>query len=577
MYKAADYPLSDPKGQTGIEAKSKLLNSELNDLYEQMLQAEAEEEAARFPALPKNLKKMPWKEFSDCSYNESKPIDESATQQSQLVNTLNPDLLKLLHSELEANSDAQSLPEFDAKLKKHIQAQFTENANMDNDESQTTEEKELWRDIIDREQNFHDNGKWESPEDDPFLEEFEGLYRELDAEMPALNEVLGLRLIYSRTYDFLVTLDPAFSIFGRNTSLYTVMLDVCMFTGLCMFLDSTKRIKSTTLSQYVYDYSRFGFSDKNSTDYIEHEGTWKRGERTEALDSHERAMRQYRHRLFKFRSVYTRRSEWSAVPKSSEHEWQLYFDYAEADGKADPQLRETLKRIKNLYNGVYEAIGSPKDDGYKKRLEIAWEKFKTKLHKIQYENYLVLCKALLEHIEKELVDVGENWRNSTYYGINLYRFEKEFCLFELTNSVRRLLKCDNEQKEMEVFAESLVLRGICFPQIRDAFCQYKPIDDVSSFVQQFSLFSNGFIRLSRLLVDKFIEDELFGNNWEALFLGEINMRATQVLYAPESIDYAVEPGSQHAFEKLLMFQTRAVVESHIASWHYGSQQKSAEG
>ena len=103
------------------------------------------------------------------------------------------------------------------------------------------------------------------------------------------------------------------------------------------------------------------------------------------------------------------------------------------------------------------------------------------------------------------MDAGENWRNSTYYGVNLYRFEKELCLFEITNSVNRLLKCDNVQKEAEVIAESLVLQDICFPQVRDAFCRYESIDNISSLVQQFSLFRNGFIRLSRLLVDKFIE------------------------------------------------------------------------
>lgn len=77
-------------------------------------------------------------------------------------------------------------------------------------------------------------------------------------------------------------------------------------------------------------------------------------------------MRQFRHRLFKSRPVDNRRPEWSAIPKSSEHEWQLYFDYVDADGKADPRLRDILKRIKNLYNGVNTAIHSSKDAGYKK-------------------------------------------------------------------------------------------------------------------------------------------------------------------------------------------------------------------
>lgn len=146
-------------------------------------------------------------------------------------------------------------------------------------------------------------------------------------------------------------------------------------------------------------------------------------------------MRQFRHRLFKSRPVDNRRPEWSAIPKSSEHEWQLYFDYVDADGKADPQLRDTLKRIKNLYNGVNTAIHSSKDAGYKKRLEDACDAFQKKLRKIKYKNYLDLCKALLEHIEKDRGDAGKNLLDfgSTYYGINLYRFEKELCGLIVSN------------------------------------------------------------------------------------------------------------------------------------------------
>ena len=153
-----------------------------------------------------------------------------------------------------------------------------------------------------------------------------------------------------------------------------------------MFLHNSNRVKGTPLSQYVYANSRFGFNDEKSTNYIKHEGTWKQGERTESLDSSENTMRQYRHRLFKSRPVDQRRIEWSAIPASSEHEWKLYFDYVDASGTADPQLRDTLKRIKNLYNDVNKAIISPKNEEYGKRLKDAYNKFQSKLPKIKYEN-----------------------------------------------------------------------------------------------------------------------------------------------------------------------------------------------
>jgi len=513
--------------------------------------------------------------FSDP--REQVAIKKESQEPPQPSNILNPDLLKVLHSELEANPEAKSLPKFDTLLQEYLQSQFSKDLDEEEIENQMADEKRLWRDLLDREQNFHDKGEWNIPEDALFLAEFEGLYKSLEIEVPTLSKDSGLQLIYSRTYNFLVSLDFVFAIFARNTSLYQTVFDVCMFMGLSMFLHNTKRIRGVPFSQFVYAHSCIGFSDKNSTSYIGHNGAWKQGERTAALDSHETTMRQFRHRLFKSRPVDNRRPEWSAIPKSSEHEWQLYFDYVDADGKADPRLRDTLKRIKNLYNGVNTAIHSSKDAGYEKRLEDACDAFQKKLRKIKYENYLDLCKALLEHIEKDRGDAGKNLLDfdSTYYGINLYRFEKELSLFELTNNVRRLLECNDEQEKEEILDESLALRDICFPQVRDKFC-HRPLEDTHFFIRQFTLFSSSFIWLSRLLIDKLIEGGDFGENWETLFLEEINSLATRVLYDPTSIDYSVKPGAQDAFEMLLTAQVKAVVKSHIMDWHYSSKQKNTE-
>lgn len=152
---------------------------------------------------------------------------------------------------------------------------------------------------------------------------------------------------------------------------------------------------------------------------------------------------------------------------------------------------------------------------------------------------------------------------------------RNFSLFELTNNVRRLLECNDEQEKEEILVESLALRDICFPQVRDKFC-HRPLDDTQFFIRQFMLFSASFIWLSRLLIDKLIEGGYFGKNWEALFLEEINSLATRVLYDPASVDYSVKPGTQEAFEMLLTIQVKAVVKSHIMDWHYSSKQKNTE-
>lgn len=198
---------------------------------------------------------------------------------------LDSNLQELLHSELEATPEAQSLPKFDAQLIKHLQTQFSKDLDEEGIENQMAGGKRLRQDLLDREQNFYDRGEWDISEDDLFLAEFEGLYKSLEVDVPTLSKDSGLLLIYSRTYNFLVNLDFAFSIFAKNTPLYKTIFDVCMFMGLSMFLHNIKRLRGMPFSQYIYAHSCIGFSDKKSTSYIEHKGAWKQGERTEALGS----------------------------------------------------------------------------------------------------------------------------------------------------------------------------------------------------------------------------------------------------------------------------------------------------
>lgn len=492
------------------------------------------------------------------------PLDTSDPQQPQPVNGLDSDLMRLVHSELEANPGVLSRPKIDAAMMKYLDAQLRE--NLDEDEDQAMDERKLWQDLYDREQNFYDSGEWNISKNSPLLPEFEALYMDLEVGISRLNEVSALRLIYSKTYDFVMALDLTYSFFGKSTPLYKIVFDSCMFTGLCMFLHNTKRIKGSTLSQYIYDHSRFGYNDKTSSNYIKHEGTWKQGERTESLDSDERTLRQFRHRLFKSRIMDNRRPEGSAMPKYSEYEWEQYFDYVDASGKGDPQLRETLKRIKNLYNGVYEAINSPKDNGYGKRLEDAYVKFQSKLQKIKYKDYLALCKSILEYIERVRVDAEAKRAGSISYGINLYRFEKLLCLFEFTNDVSRLLKSEDEQERADFYVRSSILRDICFPKIRNEFWKLNSIVDVEFIVCKFSVFINDFISLSRLLVDKFIEDGHFGENWEKHFVTEINRMAEQIFYTSNDIDYSIDSESQEAFEMILMNLAKDYFHGYIPRW-----------
>lgn len=121
--------------------------------------------------------------FSDPK--EQVAIKKESQEPPQPSNILNPDLLKVLHSELEANPEVKSLPKFDTLFQEYLQSQFSKDLDEEEIENQMADEKRLWRDLLDREQNFHDKDEWNIPEDNLFLAEFEGLYKSL--EMKYLN------------------------------------------------------------------------------------------------------------------------------------------------------------------------------------------------------------------------------------------------------------------------------------------------------------------------------------------------------------------------------------------------------
>lgn len=56
-----------------------------------------------------------------------------------------------------------------------------------------------------------------------------------------------------------------------------------------------------------------------------------------------------------------------------------------------------------------------------------------------------------------------------------------------------------------------------------------------------------------LILDEFIDQDLFGEEWKNLFKQTINEMAKDVFYLPDEIDYSIEPKSQEAFAELLKY------------------------
>ncbi|MBM6723290.1 hypothetical protein [Pseudoflavonifractor phocaeensis] len=423
-------------------------------------------------------------------------------------------------------------------------------------------EKELWQEWLQRSKNFRDYVGTSDNEDVAYSDEemmfnyaLQHIYLTLKLEesnQKPPSEEERIKLICSRVYDAIADSNELFLIFRKFQPLYQDIFDICLFMTLSMFIHTSTRIKASSLREFTYQYSHMGFSNQPS----KKSDTTLRdldGESKDHLRSIEATLRKYRNREFSKRTTKVLSREWSAMPKSSEHEWSLYFAYQDnidPQTSLDPEMQDTLKRIGNLNNDIIKARDSEKDSGYVSRLQDAYKKFCSKAKKIQYKNYLNLCRHFLEHIEKE----------PRYYGINLYRLEKKLRIYEISREVNLLRQCTDEEDKSRVLLNYMATKNICFPRLRKRLHELRSPVEIQNIAVIFQNFIDRVIKTSRRLLDKFIEDGVLGENWEGLFLDTINKLTENVLFNPKSIDYTSEDTSfQEEFERILKTETEIII------------------
>lgn len=439
-------------------------------------------------------------------------------------------------------------------------------------------EKALWKDLLDREKKFRDydsslarggdaNNNIGFDIDDIdilFGLTLQEVYLTLKYNIATLDsnyekplsDVETLKLIYSRVYDDIAYSEEPFYDFIDPQSLYYEVFDICLFMTLSMFIHTSTRIKASSLRELTYQYSHMGFSNQpsKSSDFSA-ATTFRDLDKItkDRLYSTEVTLRKHRDRLFSGRTNDIRNHEWSAMPKSSKHEWSSYFDYQETLGPEasfNDEMKDTFKRIGNLYNDINKAVNSEQDSGYKSRLQNAFKKFCSKLKKLGYKNYLNLCCHFVDHIEKD----------PKYYGMNLYRLEKELRIYEISHEVNLLRQCTDEEDKSRVLLNYMATKNICFPRLRRRLHELQSPVEIQNIAVIFQNFIDRVIKTSRLLLDKFIEDGVLGENWEVLFLDTINKLTENVLFNPKSIDYTSEDTSfQEEFERILKTETEIII------------------
>jgi len=403
-----------------------------------------------------------------------------------------------------------------------------------------------WHELIERNKHFHGNLELKDEEIIGNAEFSQNLYNLKNYILRILDDGNFsdhqhiLHIVFSNIYDFIIGQDYTFDIFDISTNFYSHIYDALFFTSLGMFLHDTKRIRGKTLTEFIYDNSSQNYNKESSINYC----TLKDPLPDLMLDK--TTFRKSRHRLLSSRPVFTDRSEWSAISKDSEYEWSLKY-LLERDTDS---IFDTYKRIGNLYNDIFKELDSAKTSTDSKRLKDAYTKFLSKLRKIKYENYVNLQKFYLSYI----------CNDKTYYGINIYRYEKENRFYIISKEIKKLTACKCEDEEDAILKKSSILSDIWFPRIYEAFFLV-PIHRLKYTTDIFTIFRNVFIFVSRLIIDELVEKEYFGDKWESSFISIMNEMTEKVFYNPHELDFSFPTSvrTEELFQKLLSQSVRDTI------------------
>ena len=404
--------------------------------------------------------------------------------------------------------------------------------------------KSPWYELVKRVENFRWNLTAEGVAngDEKFYMSLYDLKNECITDLNGVKKLAKseiLAAVFRDIYNLVVKQSLSFGIFDEDSPIHDDVYEACLFTTLGIFLHESKRIEGKSLGEFVFQYSPMGYYREYSS---------YQDSKDDRLTSEATTLRQTRHRILSSRAGRDINPQWSAMRKDSEHEWSLYFPLQYADENAIKNA-DIFKRVGNLYKDVKTALESPKDDGYTARLEAAYKKFSSKLNKIQYTSYLELLQDILRHIEND----------KAYYGINLYRFEKELRAFAITNDVKDMLACRTSDEENCILRKSIILNDIWFPSLYRDFGLLCFYEEMERCARVFPDFLNTVLYSACLIIDELVEKGHLGEQWEALFIKMTNEMAERVFYNPSDIDFNNYPGAQEKFMKILDAPVRNLV------------------
>lgn len=419
---------------------------------------------------------------------------------------------------------------------------------------------EAWEELADRMNNIYISENFESTVEN-YIEDnklyFQNLFdtkeeilKHLDATKSQVNTIECIFKIY---FNCVINSIDVFKQFISDEDFIEDCYDAFIFLTLCLFLSSSKKCKAKTMNIFVRD---------NSNDKSLCKDTLEQGKDVKYTDLEENnavTIRQYRKRLNETRQDYYARKKWASMPLSSEIEWSYYFklsNYSYGNEK-EQTIYDTFKRIGNLYSDIRKIRKEDIQGNEHKtnenvdpcsKVSNAFKRFKNKLEKLSLQNaYDLYCDAL-NHISSD----------KKYFGINLYRFEREFRYYELSQEVDALLKLGDERSQVDLIKKFYSLSDVVFPDVvLDIACAEDCYMDV--YCDFFTYLSRRGTLSCELIIDEFIDKGY--KDWEDLFCNIVNEKTYSVLYDPSKIDFPINAEAEMAFKKILTEEVLAYIES----------------
>lgn len=143
--------------------------------------------------------------------------------------------------------------------------------------------------------------------------------------------------------------------------------------------------------------------------------------------------------------------------------------------------------------------------------------------------------------------------------MNMYRFERQLRLSNITSEVKRLLAAKGDAEESNIIKKSVILNDLHFPKLYQDFSALADLNDTALYSTVFSTLMGDVVGSSRLIIDELVETDVFGEDWETFFLDAINEMTERVFYDPKQIDYTVAPGSQEKFNEFISAPVRELL------------------